>query len=600
MEIITKNQKVIIFLFGAVFFSFLFYISWIFFKERVLAFDPAFFSFLMIDQKDFSIALGRWGSVFSQALPLMAFKNGCALSTFLHLFSVAPIINYILIFLIITFGLKNYKASLALMLSLCLAFRHAFYYTTAELYLGIALSVLLWAIISIDTKSGSKFRQYSRLFFVLALIYIMSYLHQLTLFTILFVIITELVGKKRFKERDLWIVLGATIIWYLIRIYVLTDTNYEKEKIPSISVFIEQLPNLRYLPSTIYFKHFAPYQLWPMFLLFAASWYYLFRKKNWLYFLFLPAYSIAFLILILITYYKGESPLMYENYYTVLGFFAAVAFIFSAEGFFNKGSELLVIFLLLVVNCKGIYNAHEILTKRVEYLGRLVDYGRKQENRKFLISDRNFPWQYGWVDWAVPFETTLYSGIADPDSVVTFFVTEDMNKYDSLIHKENVFLGPRWEVSWFGSQNIYRNYFHFPSSGYDKLNTPQDDTAFHEEQFNSENVMIQPEQDIFYSGADSFVVVPIRIINTSGKKLASLPAGATPTFLSYHVYDQKGNQIIADGTRTPLEVDIKGTYRQGLNIKFPKEHGDYTIEVDLVTENKRWWGINSKFVLVVK
>lgn len=599
MDATGKQHKKIIAATGILFFSFLLYLSWVFFKERVLAFDPAFFSFLMIDQKGFSIALGRWGSVFSQILPLMAFKNGCSLSTFLHLFSIAPVINYIIIFLVITFGLKNYRASVALMFSLCLGFRHAFYYTTAELYLGIALSILLWAIIA-PAEDISKVRKYIRLFCALLLVYVMSYLHQLTLFTIAFVLATEIIGRQRYRDTHLWIISIATIAWYLIRIYVLTDSTYENEKIPSLSVFIEQLPNLRYLPSTVYFKHFAPYQLWSMFLLFLASWYYLFRMKRWLYFLFLPSFSFGFLVLILITYYKGESPLMYENYYTVLGLFAAVAFVFSSEGFLAPSVRSVVVVLLLLVNCKGIYNAHEILTARADYLGRLVSYGRKQENKKFLISTRNFPWQVGWVDWAVPFETTLYSAIPHPDSVVTFFVTEDMNKYDELIHKENVFLGPRWEVSWFGSQNIYRDYFHFPSTGYDKLNTPQTDTTFHEEEFNKDNIMIRPQQDIFYSGADSFMVVPVTIVNTSGKKLASLPDGPNPVFLSYHVYDQKGNQLVADGVRTPLEVDILKSYVQGITIKLPKEKGDYTIEADLVTENKRWWQINSRFVLVVK
>lgn len=600
MEVITSKYKRLILFTGLLFFSFFIYVCWIFFKERVLAFDPAFFSFLIIDTRDYSIALGRWGSVFSQVLPLTALKRGCSLSTFLHLFSIAPVINYIIIFLIITLWLKNYRAAVALLLSLCLAFRHAFYYTTAELYLGIALSVVLWALIAPMTENSSKIKQYVRLLLSLLLIYVMSYLHQLTLFTIAFVLATELIGGKRYKDKQLWIICGITIGWYLIRIFVLTGTAYENEKIPTLDVFLEQLPNLHYLPSTVYFKHFAPYQLWSMFLLYLASWYYLFRAKNWLYFIFLPLFSLGFLVLILITYYKGESPLMYENYYTVLGFFAAVAFVFSSERFISKSTGFIVLIILLIVNCKGIYNSHDILTKRADYLGRLITYGRKQENKKFLISDRNFPWQVGWVEWAVPFETSLYSALDGKDSVVTFFVTDDMNRHDSLIHKENIFLGPKWAVTWFGSQNLNHDYFHFPSSGYEKLNTYQSDTSFHEEVFNKENVMIYPVMDTYYSDADSFVIVPLNIKNTSAKKLYSIPSGNNPVLLSYHVYDIKGNKIIADGVRTPLEVDILGEYIQGLNVLLPKNKGKYTVEVDLVSENKRWWGINSRFSLVVR
>jgi len=595
MEFITKNYKKIVFVTGGLFFSFLFILSWFFYKERALSFDPAFFSFEMVDTKSFSIALGRWGAVFSEILPLLALKMHCSMESFLRLFSVAPVINYIIVFLIIL-RLKNYRAALALMLALCVGFRHAFYYTTAELYLGIALSVLLWALISEENLTVKK--KNIRLLVSLVLMYVMSYLHQLTLFTIVFVLVTEIFGRGRYKDKHLWVLLGATVIWFMIRIFLLTSTAYEAGKIPTASVFIEQLPNLRYLPSTIYFKHFAPANLWTMFLLFLAAWYYLLRSKRWLYFLFLPAYSLGFLVLILITYYKGESPLMYENYYTVLGFFAVIAFVFASEGYFRKPKELVVITLLLIINCVGVLNAHDILTKRIDYIERLVSFGRKQEKKKFLIAEQNFPWQYAWVKWSLPFETALYSALKGPDSVVTFYVTNDMGQYDSLLNKTNVFLGPDWAITWFESHNLQKQYFHFPSTGYEKLSSWQSDTAFHEAEFNRNNILIKPLKEKYYSDTDSFIVAEVNIKNLLGKRFASIPAGAHPTYLSYHVY-KDGQKVIADGRRTPLETDLINEHTQGVIITLPGEKGDYTIELDLVTENKRWWGINSRVALSV-
>jgi hypothetical protein len=600
MELISKNYKKSIFLFGFLFFSVLLYISWTFFKERVLAFDPSFFSFLMIDQKDFSIALGRWGSVFSQILPLLALKSHCSLITFLRLFSIAPIINYFIIFLVITLGLKNYRAAVVLMLSLCLAFRHAFYYTTAELYLGIALSVLIWALIAPENGYSSKRNKNIATIATLLLVYVCSYLHQLTLFTIVFVIAAEMLGSKRLKDKQLWLLLGITVVWYLIRIYLLTSSDYEKEKMPSAAVFIEQIPNLRYLPSTIYFKHFAFKQMWPLFLAFCIGWIYLLKIKNWLYFIFLPVYSIGFLILILITYYKGESPLMYENYYTLFGLFAGLPLVYVLFENFTLSRSIIISAIFIAVSTIGIYKAHAILTKRVEYLDRLVSYGKTRPGKKFMISTRNFPWQVGWVHWAVPFETALYSALEGPDNARTFFVAEDMNEYNDLINKENIFLGPSWAVTWFGSDKLNPDYFHFPSTGYEKLSTEQTDTTFHEQEFNKNNILINPVKDIYYSDPDSFVVVPIKITNLLGKKLCSTAAGEHPTYLSYHVYDQDRKLIRADGKRTPLEVDILNEYVQGLEVILPEKKGDYTIVVDLVTENVRWWEINSKFVLVVR
>jgi hypothetical protein len=599
-DLIEKQYNKIILVIGLLFFTFLFAICWVFFKERMLSFDPSFFAFQMIDQKDFFFPLGRWGSVFIEALPLLALKNNCSLSTFLHIFSVSPILIYFIIFLITTIGLKNYRAGLALLISLCIAFRHAFYYTTAELYIGIALSILLWAIIAPTNEYQTTLKKRLAFLSSLLLIYVMSYLHQLTLFTIMFVLIAELIGNKRFKDKMLWSIIIVTVGWYLIRIFVFTHSEYENEKIPSLKIFLEQLPLLYDLPSTIYFQKFAPSQLWSLFLVYGICLAYLLKMKKWLYFLFLPLFSIAFLILILITYYKGESPLMYENYYTVFGVFAAVTLLFVLYANWNKKWILLFIVPLLIINLKGVYNGHYILTKKMNYLDNLVSYGRKQEKKKFLINNLNYPWQISWVSWSLPFETTIYSALKSPDSVVTVFLTNDMNKYDSLINVPNIFLGPDFAITEFASNKLYQNYFHFPSSGYQKLNTPQTDTTFNEALFNKTNVQLIPQKEVYYTDADSFLMLPIRIKNGTGKKIYSIPLGVNPTLLSYHIYDKQGNMIEQNGKRTNLYVDVLDDFTQQLNVRLPKQKGEYRVEVDILTELKRWWGINSSFTLVVR
>ncbi|MCE3277836.1 MAG: hypothetical protein K0S44_27 [Bacteroidetes bacterium] len=598
MGYIEKNYKKLVIITGCLFFSYFLFLSWIYYKERVLSFDPAFFAFQIIDTQNYSIALGRWGAIFSQILPLIALKSNCSMETFLRLFSIAPIINYIIVFLIII-ALKNYRAAIALMLVLCLGFRHAFYYTTAELYFGLALSVLFWAIIAPEKEYDTAIKKWLALLFSIVLIYIMSYLHQLTVFAIVFILIWEFISGNKYKDVRLWMIFAAASIWFYIRIFVLTNTEYESEKIPSLSVFIEQLPFIRYSPSGMYFKHYAKYEIWPLFLVFFISWIYLFKMKKWLNVLFLPAFSIAFLVLILITYYKGESALMYENYYTVFGVFAGIAFMYVLYNNVSEKWRLLWIIPLLVISVHGIHNAHASFTKRVDYLDRLVSEGRKHEKKKFLVSSQNFPWQYGWVHWALPFETTLYSAIAGADSVVTCFVTPEIDKYDSLINKENVFLGPEWAVTWFESHHLKQNYFRFPSSGYAKLNTSQADSAFHESDFDKGNILIKPLQDTYYSDADSFIVAEIEITNLLYKTFASIPKGNNPVFLSYHI-EQGGKTVVFDGKRTPLEADLKGKIIQSIMVTLPEKKGDYTVEVDLVTENKRWWEIRSKFKLIVR
>jgi hypothetical protein len=69
-----------------------------------------------------------------------------------------------------------------------------------------------------------------------------------------------------------------------------------------------------------------------------------------------------------------------------------------------------------------------------------------------------------------------------------------------------------------------------------------------------------------------------------------------PVYFAYKIFDLHGNSIEPEGRRTPLEVDIlpNKKYRQGVVIDLPNKRGEYIIEIDLLTENKRWWGYNKR------
>jgi len=61
-------------------------------------------------------------------------------------------------------------------------------------------------------------------------------------------------------------------------------------------------------------------------------------------------------------------------------------------------------------------------------------------------------------------------------------------------------------------------------------------------------------------------------------------------FLAYHWLDGRGNAIVWDGERTPLETAIEpgGTLRQTVAVRGPIPPGPYRLAIDLV-EEKRFW-----------
>lgn len=61
-------------------------------------------------------------------------------------------------------------------------------------------------------------------------------------------------------------------------------------------------------------------------------------------------------------------------------------------------------------------------------------------------------------------------------------------------------------------------------------------------------------------------------------------------FLAFHWLDDRGNAIVWDGTRTPLEREVApgDTLRQKLVLRGPIPPGRYRLAVDLVEEHRFW------------
>ncbi len=61
-------------------------------------------------------------------------------------------------------------------------------------------------------------------------------------------------------------------------------------------------------------------------------------------------------------------------------------------------------------------------------------------------------------------------------------------------------------------------------------------------------------------------------------------------FLAFHWLDDRGNAIVWDGTRTPLEREVApgNTLRQKLALRGPIPPGRYRLAVDLVEEHRFW------------
>jgi hypothetical protein len=596
---LVKRINISVQILGFLFFGALLFLAWIFFKERMINYDPAFFSFRIIHEKNYDIELGRWGSVVSQVLPLWFLKSGCSLETFLRVYSISFILIYYLIFLLITVGLRNTRAGIILMFSLCLAFRHVFYYPTAELYQGIAICVLIWALTFPEKEYESTFKRVIAFVIVCIFVFILSYYHQIIVFPLLFIFLFSIIEERRYTDKFLLGALLLTALWFFIRIKFLTNTSYEQGKIPAVKEIFSQIGNIKQMPSYIYFKSFVRHFLLFLAILNLVCVVEMLYRKKILLSAFYILFNIGFIYLILVTFKNGESPIMYENYITILGLFCAIPLSKILLKIRWSHVTLPLIAFILLINVKNIYGSHVPFTHKQEYLKRIAASARQMPEKKYVIDSRNLPWHYDWISWALPFETLLYSSLESPDSAVSVCVATPVSQYDSISTWKNVFLGPPWAITWFWIPDIDKKFYSLPDGPYAKLTTAQKDTSFNETLFNKDNIFIEALDNFIEIGKEKYATIPIRIKNKSGFILRSIPDIDENVKLSYHLLNEKGDYVLWDGNRTSLETDIRNESYMALIVNPTISKGKYLLLIDFLTEGKRWWGINTKVKLNV-
>ena len=581
----------------------LLWMSIAFFKERMLAFDPPFFSFMMLQDESFSIVLGRWGTLFSQILPLIAIHLNSSLELVLQVYSSSYIFLYALIFAIL---LKVYKKpiyALAFAIYLVLGFRDTFYYPTAELYLGAPLALFVPSIL----YSKKKWLQMTwlRLLFALLVFVASTYFHQLCIFPFLFVLWLD-ASEKPWLCKNRLMLTGLFILWFVVRVKFLTSSDYEAGKIPGITEMLAQLGNFFSLPSVRYSANVVFGKLWWIFLLPLFPLVSFIKSKKYFQAFWITAFPAGFWVFLMLFFYRGESAIMYENYYTVFGILIGLPFAFWVESNFGKSIRIhrgiaALVVIITLVSIKGIWDSHYTFSERNKYVARITNYQKEIGFSKAIIDEKAIDSKLMGSTWADAFSSLLYTSLLTHEDAQTFYVSKDVEKTLSKVQRnENEFLGPHFSPHWWSSNSLNTAFFTLKWGEYKVLNTQQE--AFHNDSLFADKVKIELPKSLeaeAHNGLPASVYVKIR--NWSDHKLPSLISEDKQIEIAYRLYDEKGNLIFGDGKSTQLEVDVwpYTCFLQRLVLDKSIKPGKYQIGVQLIDEGEGWLGEEAKAELIV-
>jgi len=484
-----------------------------------------------------------------------------------------------------------------MLLCCTVGYHFSFYYSTAELYQGLALMCLLGGMLDryLATKGSKRV-----LLGVLALLLTAwtSLYHQILVIPLAFLIgYTVLQENKSGRTKQAFVLYALLIAWFVFRIMVFEKSTYEANRMVKFQDFIDHTPRFFELPGWGYFR-WEINEMPALLLAMGIAGLLLLMRRAWLRAGLLVAACMGFLYLVVITDHDGQSPVMYENYYTVFGFFAAVVLADSAYALKRlqmKNSLAIALLALLVVGSAQIYRGHEPFTRAVEHYERSARVMSDRGIGKGVVNTNNQPWSFSWMVWPVPFSTALISTCLHEGETRTIYVCDDSREMATNNSGDLVFLGPNWEPLWFTTQNLNERFL-LPPSKYVDLTTRGSEDKLGAICKDVE-LNILPNEMKAKKG--SYTYVPVSIRNNSADTLHSVLPSGQSLKIAYQM-DSEPASTLPRAHFNSLDMDIyPGEERVfDIAIEKPATDGQYKVTVQLfIAESETYLGPKDSFVL---
>jgi hypothetical protein len=462
-----------------------------FFKERTLILDAALQSFIILRDNDFAIQVHRFGAAMTQIFPLVAAKLGGTLPTILTAYSLSFVLVHWLMFWLCDRVLRQKAMAFGIVLFNIFMVNHTFYWAQNELIQAISLNFVFWAYV-LNRGSFTAFRWFDYPLFG-GLLVTLAFFHPLIAFSFLFMAIYFLIdyfnlksiikiSNSRFQISDALVdekntsnlklpplsisLILAAFLGFLI-VYFLKNQflpNYydpsarerlllNKEELFNFLLNIKSAPSFNDLMAHLW----ADFALLPLFLLCLSIFYLIKKRILTLFFIWLCV--IAYTLMVLISYREGGNWFHIESQYLPMSIFVISPFVYeliprlinfdknptsNTPSVYSSKKGLIIgilMSLLIVFRVISIFHTHDFYTKRVQYIGSILDKTKRFEGTKFIVDERNIDKTPLIQTWGFAYETLYYSALQSPDSVRSVTVLVDSTAIAKALTTSAIFQG---------------------------------------------------------------------------------------------------------------------------------------------------------------
>lgn len=435
------------------------------FRERIIFFDSAYYSIKLINSEWFTIESGRYSTLITQILPLLAIKLGASLKTVLVLYSLSFMIIVYAIFIINVHVLKNIAAGFAIVLLSTLCMRDSYFYVVSELIQGMMFSSLLYAWLFYPITTGKRLNPVVNLFVSFTIVLACFYFHPMVMLAVGFIIGFYIIDTRDFTNLNILLLIILTISMYVLKILTANTGSYEGEFISQFKEVPSMLRKLGSLYSTMFFfeRYFNFYLIFNIMTWVIALFY--LAKRRWAKLLWFLGCLVGFTLLCIVAFNKGDTYIAMEKYFMPLSIFVAIPFLHD----FMSGKTLRIIGVVACV-CIGlwgtrrIYRERKTYINRIEYIANLNAFATQTHGTRKLVV-RGESLDPNRTTWALSAESLLLSAIDGKEKSTTVFAASKTQLTDIDFSDTKTFLCAPFDLKWTAS-SLNPEYFMLPETPY--------------------------------------------------------------------------------------------------------------------------------------
>lgn len=438
---------------GIVVYVFLVILAILFYKERVVFSDFAYYIFLIVKDNTF-ISTQRLVTAIPELPAVLARKTQMPLSMITSIYSVSLILYYFLCYLVCGGLLKQYRFAVLLLLTNVLFISDSFYMPQNELFESVSLLVVAAAIIAYENDRGRGI--VSQLFVFIALT-TAGFGHMLVLFPSVYLFAFFFLDKNKYIKRSLlYIPFIFFVIIFLLKKYVFLS-QYDAGRLDSLNNFISLFPNYfdTYSFHTFVSRCYYVYYWMPIFWIGIIIFYII--EKSWYKLALFVVFSFGYLLLINVCFPNSDvQPAYIEIEYMPLAVILGLPFMFDIFPRLQyRYIGVALIPLVVITGCLRIWATHSKYTARLNWERA---YLKKNGDRKLVVDFRTVPMDTLMMEWASPFEFWILSTI-ETDKTASILITNNVDQFSGELNNTKAFIGLWGGV--FQYDELPDRYFHF-------------------------------------------------------------------------------------------------------------------------------------------